>query len=68
MIHLRDEGYEVVIASPVDALSEGMIVSDGVRLIAIKMWWTSTNPLHLGNALNSWSYGFWGLDTEEVYK
>ena len=44
--YLRDLGHEVVIISPVDAPSKGMVMLDGVRHIAIEMQRTSTNPLH----------------------
>lgn len=46
IMHLRDAGHEVVMVSPVDAPSKGMVVPDGVRHIAIEMRRTSTNPLH----------------------
>lgn len=44
--HLRNAGHEVVIVSPVDASSKGMVVPNGVRHIAIEMRRTSTNPMH----------------------
>lgn len=46
MMHLRNAGHEVVIVSPVDASSKGMVVPNGVRHIAIEMRRTSTNPMH----------------------
>lgn len=44
--HLRDQGHEVVIVSPVNVLSNGMVVPNGVRHIAVGIRQTSTNPLY----------------------
>lgn len=44
--HLRGLGHEMVMLSPVDANSNGMVVPNGVRHIAVEIRRTSTNPLH----------------------
>lgn len=44
--HLRDEGHEVVLISPIDAPSKGMPLPKGIKHIAIEMQRTSRNPLH----------------------